>query len=103
MSKKIIYYNASSSGSSPDFISSWDTTQAGSASDTIVLPLLSGGTYNGTIDWGDDTTSVLSYANRTHIYASSGTKTITISGDIGDFSFEGAGDTAKIKIGRAHV
>jgi hypothetical protein len=80
----------------PDFVSTWDTTQAGSASDTIVLPLLSGGTYSGTIDWGDGNSDSLSYANRSHTYASSGTKTITISGDIGDFSFEGAGDTAKI-------
>ena len=40
--------------SSPDFVFTVDTTQAGSAADTIVLPLLSGGTYSGTIDWGTD-------------------------------------------------
>jgi hypothetical protein len=28
----------------PDFVSTWDTTKAGSASNTVVLPLLSGGT-----------------------------------------------------------
>jgi hypothetical protein len=43
----------SGGGVNPDFVSTWDTTQAGSASDTVILPLLSGGTYNGTIDWGD--------------------------------------------------
>ena len=32
----------------PDFISTWDTTKAGSASNTVVLPLGSGGTYSGT-------------------------------------------------------
>lgn len=80
----------------PDFVSTWDTTQAGSASDTIVLPLLSGGTYSGTIDWGDGNTSTLSYANRTHVYSTSGIYTITISGTISDFAFEGVGDTAKI-------
>lgn len=82
---------------SPDFISVWDTTKAGSASDTVVLPLLSGGTYSGTIDWGDGSSDPLSYANRTHVYASSGTYTITISGsDIQGWQFINAGDKLKI-------
>jgi len=80
----------------PDLISTWDTTQAGSASDTVVLPLLSGGTYSGTINWGDGSTSALSYANRTHVYASGGVKTITISGTIGGWQFNNAGDRNKI-------
>ena len=80
-----------------DFVSTWDTTKAGSASDTVVLPLLSGGTYSGTIDWGDKSTSVLSYANRTHTYASGGVYTITISGDdIQGFRFANSGDKRKI-------
>ena len=82
----------------PDFISTWDTTQAGSASDTIILPLLSGGVYSGTIDWGDGNSDDLSYANRTHIYAASGTYTVTISGTMEDgigFPLFG-GDMAKI-------
>lgn len=92
---------ASSSGgaapANPDFVSTWDTTQAGSASDTVVLPLLSGGTYSGTIDWGDGgPTSTLSYANRTHVYASSGTYTITISGTIEGWQFNNGGDKMKI-------
>jgi surface protein len=81
----------------PDFVSTWDTTQAGSASDTVVLPLQSGGTYNGTIDWGDGNSDSLSYANRTHVYASSGTYTITISGDTFEgWKFNGGGDRRKI-------
>ena len=80
-----------------DFVSTWDTTQAGSASDTVELPLLSGGTYSGTIDWGDGgATSALSYANRTHTYASSGTYTITISGTIEGWQFNNGGDRRKI-------
>ena len=88
----------SGGAANPDFVSTWDTTKAGSASNTVVLPLLSGGTYSGTIDWGDGgATSVLSYANRTHVYASSGTYTITISGDdIQGFAFNNGGDKAKI-------
>jgi hypothetical protein len=67
-----------------DFVSTWDTTKAGSASNTVVLPLINGGAsaYSGTIDWGDGSTSVLSYANRTHVYATTGIKTITISGQV---------------------
>jgi len=80
-----------------NFVSTWDTTKAGSASNTVVLPLLSGGVYNGTIDWGDGgPTSALSYANRTHVYASSGTYTITISGTIEGWKFAGSGDYRKI-------
>jgi len=91
--------SAFSAGAPPvnlDFISTWDTTKAGSASDTVVLPLLVGGTYSGTINWGDGTDSVLSYANRTHVYASSGTYTITISGQIDGWRFANGGDRQKI-------
>jgi surface protein len=69
----------------PDFIFEVDTTKAGSASDTIILPLEYGGTYSGTIDWGDSSSDDLTYANRQHTYSAGGTYTITISGD----TFEG--------------
>lgn len=83
--------------SSPDFVIQVDTTQAGSASDTIILPLKSGGTYDGTIDWGDSSTSPLSYANRSHTYAAGGTYTITISGSrLAGWAYENAGDKLKI-------
>jgi len=58
--------------------------------------LLSGGTYSGTIDWGDGNSDSLSYANRTHVYASSGIYNVTISGTIGGFQFNNGGDKAKI-------
>jgi hypothetical protein len=79
-----------------DFVSTWDTTKAGSASNTVVLPLLVAGTYSGTIDWGDATTSALSYANRTHVYATTGVKTITITGTISGWQFNNSGDRQKI-------
>ena len=72
----------------PNFISTWDTTQTGSASDTIVLPMTAG----NTVDWGDgniDTTN-------THTYAAGGTYTVTISGTINTFRFANSGDRRKI-------
>ena len=72
----------------PYFISTWDTTQAGSASDTIVLPMTAG----PTVDWGDGTVNNLN----THTYASGGVKTLTISGTIEGFRFNNAGDKLKI-------
>jgi surface protein len=80
-----------------DFVIEVDTTQAGSASDTIILPLLSGGTYSGTIDWGDSSSDDLTYANRQHTYAAGGTYTITISGDTFEgWKYNGSGDRRKI-------
>jgi trimeric autotransporter adhesin len=81
-----------------DFVSTWDTTKAGSASNTIVLPLPSAGTYVGTIDWGDGNSDDLSYANRTHVYATSGIYTITITSTVfdGGIYFNNGGDKLKI-------
>jgi surface protein len=74
--------------SSPDFISTWDTTQAGSASDTIVLPMTAG----NTVHWGDGNTDT----TNTHTYASGGTYTITIEGAVTTFRFNNSGDRRKI-------
>jgi hypothetical protein len=73
------------------------TTSAGSsASDQITLPYTALGTYSGTIDWGDASSSVNSFANRTHTYASSGTYTISISGVLSNWTFGATGDRLKI-------
>jgi len=93
----VAFRGGGGAATNPDFISTWDTTKAGSASDTVVLPLLSGGTYSGSIDWGDGNTSTLNYANRTHVYASSGTYTITITATTFEgWRFNNSGDKAKI-------
>ena len=70
--------------SGTDFTSTWATT---SPNETITLPYIVSGIYSGTIDWGDGNTSVNSYANRTHTYATAGTYTVTICGAINGWDF----------------
>jgi len=82
---------SSSGGAAPvnlDFVSTWDTTQAGSASDTIVLPMTAG----NTVHWGDGSSDT----TNTHTYASGGTYTITIEGAVTTFRFANTGDRLKI-------
>jgi surface protein len=67
------------------FVSSWSADT--SYSNTITLPYLSGGTYTGTIDWGDGNISANTFANRTHTYASSGLYSVSVNGQITGFNF----------------
>ena len=78
---------------SAPFTSTWLVT----AGETITLPYEAAGTYSGTIDWGDSTTSVNSYANRTHTYATAGTKTISITGVTTGFTFNNTGSRLNIR------
>lgn len=84
------------------FISVWNTanTSTGSSgSNQVRLPLLSTGTYNFVVDWGDSTTDTITAWNQaqvTHTYASSGTYTITIKGVIIGWRFDNTGDRLKI-------
>jgi surface protein len=73
------------------FISIWSGS-------SVTLPYLSGGTYSGTIDWGDGTTSANTFANRTKTYASNGVYTITINGTVTGFNFSSPGNTDDNKI-----
>lgn len=68
-----------------------------SAGDGFSLPIDNDPAQDGEIDWGDSSTSDLSYANRAHTYASGGIYTITITGTVlKGFNFAGAGDYLKI-------
>lgn len=58
---------------------------------TVVLPLVAGGTYDLTVDWGDDTTSkVTSYGDpdRTHEYAVPGTYVVVLRGLLEGWHFD---------------
>lgn len=68
----------------PSFVSVWRTK---SPSESIELPYNAGGTYSGTIHWGDGSISANTYANRTHTYATSGDYTVTVYGQLNRWSF----------------
>lgn len=81
------------------FTSTWNTanTSTGSTdSKTIELPLILTGQYNFVVDWGDGNTETITTNSAVHIYATAGTKTITISGLINGWRFNSTGDKNKI-------
>lgn len=91
------------SSASP-FISTWDTslTSSGSSdSSTISLPLVSSGTYDFNVSWGDGNTNLVTTynsTNATHTYATPDNYTISINGTINGWSFENAGVSDSKKI-----
>lgn len=93
--------NAFKTETFPEFIMEIDTTEAGSASDTFVLPTTGSG-YNATVEWGDGNEEVISGTpgNVTHVYDSPGTYTITIvenaAGGFPRIYFANGGDKAKL-------
>jgi hypothetical protein len=81
-----------------EFIFTVDTTQAGSASDTFVLPLQNGAT-SMTVYWGDGNSDVITTYNQaelTHVYASSGTYQISCDGQFHGVYFAQSGDRLKV-------
>jgi surface protein len=85
------------------FVSVWNTnlTSTGSSNSLqIALPLISNGTYDFYVNWGDGTAvqriQSFSDTNKTHNYATSGSKTISITGTITGWEFGGGKDCKKI-------
>lgn len=81
----------------PTYSAAFTSTWAVTAGETITLPYEAGGTYSGTIDWGDSSTSTNIYANRTHTYAGAGTYTISITGVTTGFRFNNTGSRLNIR------
>jgi hypothetical protein len=82
-----------------------DNTSSGStANDTFALPLVSVGTYEFTVDWGDGNTDRITAwddTEKTHQYAAVGTYTVKCTGTLRGFRFNGGGDRLKfIKVFR---
>jgi len=81
----------------PAFKMTIDTTQAGSASDTFVLPLASGSVYDFDIDWGDGSSETITTStNVTHVYDTAGEYQIAITGDFPRIFFNNTGDRLKL-------
>ncbi len=75
-----------------------NNTSIGSSSSTqFMLPLVSSGTYNFIIDWGDGSSNkIYGYQNVTHMYSLAGIYTITIIGTFIGWSFNNTGDRLKL-------
>lgn len=74
-----------------------DTTKAGSASNTFVLPIAINAAETASCDWGDGSITSLVAGNNTHVYATSGVYTIKIYSKIfWGVYFSNGGDKAKI-------
>lgn len=89
------------SGKAP-FVSRWQTsnTSTGSSlSNQVALPLVVGGDYRFSVDWGDDSSDEIISHNQaeiTHTYASPGEYTISIYGKLNGWRFAGTKDKLKI-------
>ena len=93
--------------SMPKFVTTWDTTRTDSTyspSNTVVrFPLVSQGSYDFYIDWGDGTAeqNITSYSdsNKDHTYSSPGIYTVTVTGQIsGLHGRDGNGGDARVKL-----
>ena len=75
-----------------------DTTNAGSAADTFILPTAGAGVYNYFVDWGDGGAeqNVVVNTSQTKVYAASGTYQIKIRGTFPRIYFANGGDKAKL-------
>tara|TARA_R110002073_G_scaffold273708_1_gene437162 strand:- start:631 stop:1476 length:846 start_codon:yes stop_codon:yes gene_type:complete len=92
-------FAAAAPPSGNEFTFTVNTANAGSASDTFVLPLANDGVIDMDVDWGDGSTDNITAYNDaavTHVYAASGTYTVEITGTIRGWYFNGGGDKAKI-------
>lgn len=84
------------------FITVWNTenTSTGSSnSNQIKLPLVSNGTYDFWVDWGDGITQNIKLWNQTevtHTYSRASSYLITIKGRIDGWNFNNSGDRLKL-------
>jgi surface protein len=67
------------------------------ANNQFKLPMISTGSYNFRVEWGDSTYSVVgTYGNVTHTYSSPGTYNISIYGEFQGWQFNNDGDRLKL-------
>lgn len=75
-----------------------DTSKAGSANDTFILPTAGAGSYDYYVDWGDGGAEehVTANTSQTHDYNATGTYQIKIRGTFPQIYFNNGGDKAKL-------
>jgi surface protein len=77
-----------------------ENTSSGSSLNTqFMMPLVSGGSYNATVNWGDGSSdSITSYNQQevTHTYSSAGQYEISIEGTLQGWQFNASGDKLKM-------
>ncbi len=84
----------------PAFLTVWDTRNSGvSGSNQVKLPLVSSGSYNFIVDWGDGTNNQITSWNQAeviHTYTSEGVYSIYLEGSINSWRFGNGGDRLKL-------
>ena len=77
-----------------------ENTSSGSSLNTqFMMPLVSGGSYNATVNWGDGSSDTITSYNQqevTHTYSSAGQYEISIEGTLQGWKFNNAGDRLKM-------
>ena len=77
-----------------------ENTSSGSSLNTqFMMPLVSSGSYNATVNWGDgssDTITSYNQAEVTHTYSSAGQYEVSIEGTLQGWQFNNAGDKLKM-------
>lgn len=102
-SNKVLNYpNIAATNDTSVFVSVWDTrlTGYGSSNGSVIhLPLVDGGIYNFTVDWGDGNANDITAWNQTqvsHFYQNQGSYVIKINGTLVGWQFNLSGDRLKI-------
>ena len=77
-----------------------ENTSSGSSLNTqFMMPLVSSGSYNATVNWGDGSSDTITSYNQqevTHTYTSAGQYEISIEGTLQGWQFNNAGDKLKM-------
>ena len=77
-----------------------ENTSSGSSLNTqFTMPLVSSGSYNATVNWGDGSSDTITSYNQsevTHTYSSAGQYEISIEGTLQGWQFNNAGDRDKM-------
>jgi len=77
-----------------------ENTSSGSSLNTqFMMPLVSSGSYNATVNWGDGSSDTITSYNQqevTHTYSSAGQYEISIEGTLQGWQFSNAGDRLKM-------